>query len=106
MITLRSKKTGKLLIASDNPSIVKGYIIGRYNKAFELFKQNSNFPLTNIDYFNVSLDDFQKSIDSFKQNVIIWQHVYKAFILVCPAFHVQKSVNTAETGEYEIERAD
>lgn len=107
MITLKSKKTGKLVIASDNPNIVKEYIISRFNKAFDMFKANGLFfPNTSIDYFNVSLDDFQKSVDTYKTNALIWQAVFKAFVMVCPASHVQKSVNKAETEDYEIERTD
>lgn|SRR5574343_1856941 len=105
MITLRSKKTGKLIIASDNENVVKEYILCRFNKAFELFKTNGLFfPKTGIDHFNVALDDFQKGIDSYKSNVIIWQNVYKAFITVCPSSHIQKSTNKAETEDYIIEK--
>ena len=107
MITLKSKKTGKLLIASDNENVVKDYIHNRFNKAFEVFKTNGLFfPKTGIDHFNVALNDFQKSVDAYKGNVLIWQKVFKAFVLVCPASHVQKSINKAETEDYLIERVD
>lgn len=104
MITLRSKKTGKLVIASDDPNVVKEYIIRRFNKAFDTFKAKGLFfPITNIDHFNIALDDFQKYVDAYKTNALIWQAVFKAFVMVCPASH-QKSVNKAETEDYEIER--
>lgn len=105
MITLKSKKTGKLVIASDSENIIKDYITGRYEKAFNLFKSNVVFfPNTNIDYFDVTIDDFQKSIDSYKINVLIWQKVFKCFVKVCPASHLQKSTDKAETEDYIIER--
>ncbi len=102
---IKSKKTGKLVIASDSENIIKDYITGRYEKAFNLFKSNGLFfPNTNIDYFNVSLDDFQKSVDTYKINVLKWQKVFKCFVKVCPASHIQKSTNKAETEDYIIER--
>lgn len=106
MITLRSKLTGKLVIASDNESVIKDFIIGRYNKALEYLKLNSQFPKVNIDCFDVAFNDFQKDIDTYKVNVVIWHTAYKAFNCVCPASHMQKKVDRAETKEHVIERTN
>ncbi len=106
MIILKSKKTNKIVVASDNPNVIRDYIINRYNKAFELFKNNAVIQETMIDGFPTSLDYFNKSIDVYRPNVIVWYNVYKQFLNVCPTSHVQKSIDFAETEEYIIQKVE
>ena len=106
MIILKSKKTNKIVVASDNPNVIRDYIVNRYNKAFDEFKYNLVLKPSQIDGFISSVNDLEQGIATFKPRVVIWYNIYEQFLNVCPASHRQKSVDFAETEEYTIRKVE
>lgn len=109
MITLKNKSNGKILIASDFDLMVKDFIINRYNSQLARFKEVAKtVPVSDIGFksFEKDLGEYQNCVAKQILDLLMWNNVFKAFLEVAPARHLQKAVARAETEEYIIERID